>query len=140
MRTALFRLSTDDHILILNMHHIVSDGWSIGVFIRELGILYDCLSRRKSSPLTELPIQYADYGVWQRQWLQGEVLARQLDYWRKQLAGAPPVLELPTDHPRPAVQTFRGATESLLIPSEIAEEVKALCRMEDVTLYMTLLA
>lgn len=140
MRTALVRLATDDHILILNMHHIVSDGWSIGVFIRELGILYDCLSRGKSSPLTELPIQYADYGVWQRQWLQGEVLARQLDYWRKQLAGAPPVLELPTDHPRPAVQTFRGATESLLIPSEIAEEVKALCRMEDVTLYMTLLA
>ena len=98
------------------MHHIVSDGWSMGVLYRELSVLYEAYANGRPSPLPELPIQYADYAVWQRQWLQGEVLERQLSYWKKQLAGIPAVLNLPTDRPRPAVQSYRGACQSLSYP------------------------
>ena len=96
-------------MLLLSMHHIVSDGWSMGVLFRELSALYEAYREGRESPLPELPVQYADYAVWQREQLAGEVLDRQLAYWRERLAGAPELLELPTDHPRPPVQTYRGA-------------------------------
>jgi len=113
LRTNLLRLGDTEHVFILTMHHIVSDAWSLGVFFRELLSLYEAFSQGEPSPLPELPIQYADFAVWQREWLQNNVLDQQLSYWKEQLAGAPPVLELPTDRPRPAVQTFPGAYQSL---------------------------
>ncbi len=99
------------------MHHIVSDGWSTGILIREMAVLYEAFSGGRSSPLPDLPIQYADFAHWQRQWLQGEVLETQLTYWKRQLLGASP-LELPTDHPRPAVQTFRGSHPIVAVAEE----------------------
>ena len=108
LRATLLRLAAEEHVLLLTMHHIISDGWSQGVFWRELAVLYEAFATGKPSPLPELAIQYADFAVWQRQWLQGEVLDTQLAYWKQQLAGLS-MLQLPTDRPRPAVQTFRGA-------------------------------
>ncbi|MCP4662506.1 MAG: AMP-binding protein, partial [bacterium] len=108
VRFTLVRLAADDQVVMATMHHIVSDGWSMGVFLRELAALSEAFSRGESSPLAELPVQYADFAHWQRRWLAGEVLEAQLGYWRVELAGAPPRLDLPTDRPRPAVQTFRG--------------------------------
>jgi amino acid adenylation domain-containing protein len=140
LRSTLLRLGAQDHVLLLNMHHIVSDGWSMGVFFRELSALYEAFSTGKSSPLPELPIQYADFAGWQRQWLQGQMLETQLSYWRQQLETAPPVLELPTDHPRPPVQTYRGARQSLVLSKTLTEALKALSRQESSTLFMTLLA
>src|SRR3712207_2972579 len=98
------------------MHHIVSDGWSMGLLVKELAALYEAFSQGKPSPLPELPVQYADYAAWQRKWLSGEVLEEQLGYWRKQLEGAPPALELPTDKPRPAVRTYRGESRHVMWP------------------------
>ena len=121
------------------MHHIVSDGWSLGVLVKEVGALYEAYSQGDESPLAELRLQYADYAVWQRGWLQGEVLEQQLSYWLEQLAGVP-VLELPVDHVRPAVQSYRGATQSLVVGKEVLAELKELSRREGVTLFMTLLA
>ena len=106
LRTTLLRLDDEEHVLLLIMHHIVSDGWSLGILHRELSVLYEAYCAGKPSPLPDLPIQYADYAVWQQDWLQGEVLEDQLAYWRQQLEGAPPVLELPADHPRPRLQTY----------------------------------
>jgi hypothetical protein len=103
-RALLLALSADDHVLLLTIHHIVSDGWSMGVLFRELGSIYEAFAAGKPSPLPELPIQYADYAVWQREWLQGDALRTQLDYWKAQLADAPPTLELPKDGQRPAIQ------------------------------------
>jgi len=140
LRATLLRLGEESYVLLLNMHHIVCDGWSMGIFIRELSALYEAFSNGAPSPLPELPIQYADFAHWQRQWLQGEVLAAHLAYWRQQLAGAPPVLELPTDRPRPAVQTFRGATQLLALPKPLSQKLKALSQRWGVTLFMTLLA
>jgi len=122
------------------MHHIISDGWSISVLVREVAALYDAFSRGEASPLRELPIQYADFAMWQREWLQGEVLERQLGYWREQLEGAPPLLELPTDRPRSRLQSFRGATYSFALPAPLSEALKQLSRREGVTLFTTLLA
>jgi acyl carrier protein len=139
-RTTLFRLDSHSHVLLLNMHHIISDGWSLGVFIRELGILYDAFSNDKPSPLAPLPIQYVDFAHWQRQWISGEVLEKQLNYWKQQIAGAPPLLELPTDWPRPSVQRFRGATKPLQITSELTEQLKTLSQHTGTTLFMTLLS
>jgi amino acid adenylation domain-containing protein len=139
LRTMLLRLSEREYILLLSMHHIVSDGWSAGVFLHELSTLYNAFVHGRSSPLPELPIQYADFACWQRKWLQGEVLEAQLDYWTQQLKGAVP-LELPTDHPRPAIQTFRGATQEFLVPAALSEDLKQLSQREGVTLFMTLLA
>ena len=99
------------------MHHSVSDGWSLGVFFRELVSLYRAYAKGESSPLAPLPIQYADYAQWQRRWLQGEVLEKQLSYWREQLKELPPLLTLPTDRPRPAEQTFRGSMERFALPA-----------------------
>jgi len=135
----LFRLGPTDHVVSLTLHHIISDGWSMGVFNRELGVLYEAFANSQPSPLPELPIQYADFAVWQREWLQGEVLEKQLSYWKEQLAGLSP-LQLPTDHPRPAIQTFNGATQELRVSSETTKGLRGLCREGDVTLFMTLLA
>jgi amino acid adenylation domain-containing protein len=121
------------------MHHIVSDGWSMGVFLRELVVLYEAFYKGHPSPLEELPIQYADFAMWQREWLEEEELETQLAYWEGQLAGVP-VLELPTDRPRPAAPSHQGAQQSLLLPKEFSESLKALSRQEKVTLFMTLLA
>ena len=139
-RASLITLGDDDHVLVLVMHHIVSDGWSMGVLSRELSVLYRVFSYSQRSPLAELPIQYADYAVWQREWFKGAELDRQLSYWKKQLDGAPGVLSLPTDHPRPAVQSYRGARHSIELSKELTEELKTLSQKEGVTLFMTLLA
>ncbi|MBA3712218.1 MAG: amino acid adenylation domain-containing protein [Pyrinomonadaceae bacterium] len=140
VRANLLRLDEREHVLLLTMHHIVSDDWSMGVFFRELATLYDAFSAGRPSPLEELPIQYADYAVWQQEWLRGEVLEQQLSYWKQHLAGAPAVLELPTDHPRPPVQTFRGTWQSAMLSGNLSEAVKRLSQHEGVTLFMTLLA
>ncbi|HEV8583000.1 MAG TPA: amino acid adenylation domain-containing protein [Thermoanaerobaculia bacterium] len=139
-RTALLRLAPERHTLLLTMHHIVSDGWSIGVLLREITALYESFTAGGTSPLPELPVQYADFAVWQRQWLSGEALSRQLEYWRRQLAGSPAGLELPIDLPRPAVQTFNGAGCSAELPAELSADIQSFCRREGVTLFMLLLA
>src|SRR6185369_1888089 len=108
LRLRLMRLDARDHVLLMTMHHIISDGWSMGVLLREVGSLYAAFAAGRPSPLPELPLQYADFAVWQRGWLQGATLEAQLAFWREELAGAPVVLDLPTDRPRPAVQTSRG--------------------------------
>ena len=140
LRVRLLRLGPEEHILILTMHHIVSDEWSQGVLFRELAALYEAHLAGTPATLRPLPIQYADYAVWQREWLQGERLERELTYWRERLQGSPPVLELPTDRPRPPVQTFRGARQSLLLPGGLGPKLRAISRSEKATLFMTLLA
>jgi amino acid adenylation domain-containing protein len=139
-RAVLMRLSSDEHILALPIHHIVADGWSFGVFLREISDLYNSYCTGKASQLPDLPVQYADYAIWQRQWLQGEVLERQLRYWKKQLGGELEVLQLPTDRPRPTVQTYRGARESFVLSKPLTEALKKLSRKEGVTLFMLLLS
>ncbi|MCM3903132.1 MAG: condensation domain-containing protein, partial [Pyrinomonadaceae bacterium] len=140
LRATLLRMREDEHLLLLTKHHIVTDGISAGVFFTELLVLYEAFSQRKASPLTELPIQYADYAVWQREWLQGAVLDQQLSYWRKQLAGAPSVLDLPFDRPRPAVQSLRGAVHEFELDERLTAALRELSRAEGCTLFMTLLA
>jgi len=140
LRASVLRLGGEEHILILAMHHIVSDGWSASVLFREIAVLYEAFSTGKPSPLPELPIQYADYAIWQREWLQGEVLEEHLSYWRGQLTGAPPVLELPTDRSRPAAQSFRGACQSIALSQSLTQALKSLSLREGVTPFMTLLA
>jgi len=139
-RVMLLRLGVEEHVRLLTMHHIITDGWSMGVFQRELSVLYRAFSRGKASSLSELPIQYADYGVWQRQWLEGAVLKGQLKYWKEQLAGAPPVLKLPTDRARPAVQSYREGAKRLRLSAELSQALRSLSQWEEVTLFMTLLA
>jgi amino acid adenylation domain-containing protein len=139
LRAGLLQLGAEEHVLLLTMHHIAADGWSMGVLVRELTTLYEAYLDGRPSPLTDLPIQYADYASWQRNWLQGEVLERQLDYWKQQLAGVP-VLQLTTDYPRPAVQSFRGATQSLHLSKSLLDGLKALSRQAESTLFMTLTA
>ncbi len=140
VRATVLRLAENEHVGLLTMHHIVCDGWSTGILIREMAILYDAFCSGTPVSLPELPVQYADFAHWQRRWLEGEVLETELAYWKQQLLGAPPLLELPTDHPRPAVQTFRGAHQSFLLPKSVGEALKTLSRQEGVTLFMTLLA
>ncbi|MBA3246893.1 MAG: hypothetical protein H0T63_02280 [Pyrinomonadaceae bacterium] len=140
LRTSLLRLGSEEHILLLALHHIISDGWSTGVFFQEIAALYEAFSTGKPSPLPALPIQYADYAVWQREWLQGEVLEKHLSYWREHLVGAPAVLELPVDRPRPAAQGFRGACQSIALSQSLTQALKSLSLREGVTLFMTLLA
>ncbi|MBD1908662.1 non-ribosomal peptide synthetase [Funiculus sociatus GB2-A5] len=140
LRGTLLHLDEAEYVLLFTMHHIVSDGWSIGVLIRELAALYEVYVDGQPSPLPELPIQYADFAVWQRQWLQGEVLKTQLSYWKQQLRGNLPALQLPTDRPRSPVSTFRGASQSFVLPASLSEALKALSQRENVTLFMTLLA
>ncbi|WP_255663135.1 non-ribosomal peptide synthetase [Myxococcus sp. RHSTA-1-4] len=139
-RALLLRTGETKHLLVLTLHHIISDGWSLGVVTRELAALYGAELHGRPSPLPEPSLQPADHAVWQREWLKGESLEAQLRYWRKQLAGAPPVLELPTDFPRPSLQRFRGDTLRVHLPAELSERFRALCRHEGVTPFMGLLA
>jgi len=140
LRAKLLHLSDSNWVLLLSTHHIIFDAWSVGIFIQELATFYQAFCTGKPSPLPELSVQYADFASWQRQWLQGEVLETQLAYWKKQLGGNLPVLNLPTDRPRPAVQTFRGAVHKFTIPKAIAEEMTQLSQREKATLFMVLLA
>ncbi|NPC52754.1 non-ribosomal peptide synthetase, partial [Corallococcus exiguus] len=139
LRTRLLRLSPEEHVLLLTMHHIVSDGWSIEVLIREVGVFYESFVAGTAPVLPALPLQYADFAR-QQQGREGEPLRRQLDYWKARLSGAPQVLELPTDWPRPAVQTFQGAELRVELPAALVEQLKALGRRSGATLYMVLLA
>ncbi len=139
IRAKLIRMSEDEHVLMVNMHHIVSDGWSMEVIVRELAQLYEAYTQGQESPLPELEIQYADYAVWQREWLQGEVLDRQLEYWKRELE-AVSVLELPTDRARPAAASYRGASERIELCEEVTEKLKQMSQREGVTLFMSLLA
>lgn len=138
-RARLFKLGPEDHLVTVVTHHTVSDGWSIGVLIMETGRLYDAFARGEPSPLPDLPVQYADYAIWQRGWLQGEILEAQLAFWRETLSGVP-ALELPGDRPRPAVPSGRGGQRSRDWPKPVADALKALGRSEGATLFMTLLA
>jgi amino acid adenylation domain-containing protein len=140
LRATLLRLSAEEHVLLFTMHHIVSDAWSMGLLVREVAALYRAYQEGQESPLEELAVQYADYAVWQREWLGGEVLEGQLEYWRRQLAGSPAVLALPTDRPRPKVQSFRGASSQFRLSAELTAGLKELSRRSGVTLFMTLLA
>ena len=140
VRATLLRLSEKEHAALFTLHHIIADAWSMELMIREVVQLYDAFAQGDPSPLPELTIQYADYAVWQRDWLGGEVLEAKLDYWRKQLDGAPPVLELPAQNTRPATQGFRGGTEVIYLPKDLSDELKALSQREGATQFMTLLA
>ena len=140
LRVTLLRVDEEEHLFLLTMSHIVSDGWSMGVFGRELAMLYGAFSTGKPSPLPELSIQYADFAHWQRHWLQDEVLDTQITYWKQQLDADLPPLDLPTAHPRPAIQTFRGTRQSLLLSRDLTGALKTLSRQQECTLFMTLLA
>ena len=139
-RTHLLNLKRDEHVLLLTFHHIVYDGWSEGLLLRELAALYRSSGGDAVSDLPELSIQYADFARWQRQWLQGATLERPLDYWKRQLANAPATLNLPTDYSRPATRSFSGARQSLILPNSLRESLQTLSRSKNATLFMTLLA
>src|SRR5579885_959361 len=140
LRAQLLQLDEDEYVLNLCMHHITSDAWSMEVFCKEMMALYTAFVEGKPSPLPELSVQYVDYTMWQRQRLQGEELEKQLSYWKQQLTGLPALLPLPTDRPRPAVQTFRGATTSFHLSTEVTAALKALSQREGASLFMTLLS
>ncbi len=140
VRVGLLRLDDQEHVLLLTMHHIISDGWSSNILVSETAALYDAFTEGKPSPLAELEIQYADFAHWQTEWLKGETLDEQLSYWKRQLGGDLPALDLPADRPRPAAQTYRGGRESLVLSSSLGEAFKALCRREGVSLFMGALA
>ncbi|HEX8694953.1 MAG TPA: condensation domain-containing protein, partial [Longimicrobium sp.] len=139
-RATLLRSGEEDHVLLVGMHHIVSDAWSLEVLSRELSALYEAYREGRESPLPELAVQYGDHAAWQREHLRGAVLERQLSYWRERLADAPALLELPTDHPRPAVQTFRGANQRVALPGELLERLREVARTEGATLFMVVLS
>src|SRR5262245_36096743 len=139
IRLKLIEMTEDEHVLIVVMHHIVSDGWSIEIMVGEFSRLYEAFTQGQESPLPELEVQYADYAVWQRQWLQGETLDTQLRYWREKLDGVA-VLELPTDRARPAVVDYRGSSEKIELSGELTQKLRQMSRREGVTLFMSLLA
>ncbi|RTQ90552.1 MULTISPECIES: non-ribosomal peptide synthetase [Stenotrophomonas] len=140
VRGQLLRLSEDGHVLLITQHHIVSDGWSLGILMQELGTLYAAFSEGREDPLPPLTLQYADYAVWQRGWLRDGALQRQLDHWQTHLAGAPVAIDLPTDRPRPAVQRYRGNSLPLRIGTTLLTALKHLSREHGTTLFMTLLS
>src|SRR4051812_44206578 len=140
LRGLLLRLTERDHAVLLTLHHIAGDGWSTDVLVREVAALYPAFAARRPSPLPELPVQYADFAVWQRSWLRGEVLEQEIAWWRQQLAGLPPLLTLPTDRPRPAEQSFRGAARPVRLPAALTRQMEALARKDGATLFMVLLA
>ena len=140
LRARLVQLNDREHALVVTFHHIISDGWSMGLFVRELMALYNAFSSGKPSPLPELSLQYADYAAWQRRWLQGEILGQQLDYWKQQLKDVPDLLELPLDHPRTQIRRYRGALESRQLSPELSEALRTLSQRNGTTLFMTLLA
>jgi amino acid adenylation domain-containing protein len=145
LRLMLLKLGQQEHILVFSIHHIASDGWSVGLFVGEVAAVYEAFSQGKPSPLPKLPIQYADFAIWQRQWLQGEVLETQLAYWKQQLGTNPPVLDLPSvseacaKRPRSSSPTFRGTDYGFVLPKTLTEALKTLSQQEGVTLFMTLL-
>ncbi len=141
LRITLIRLGMTKHLLLVTMHHIIFDAWSMGIFNWELSVLYKAFSSDQPSPLPDIPVQYADFAHWQRQWLQGDVLQTELNYWKQQLANAPPLLELPTDRPRPPVQTFQGCTERFQLSSDLTQRLEYLNQYQSgTTLFMTLSA
>jgi len=140
IRGQVLALADDEHVLLITQHHIVGDGWSLGIVVREFAALYTAFGRGETDPLPPLEIQYADYAQWQRSWLQGEELTRQLDFWKNHLSGAPALLELPLDRPRPAVQSHAGDTVPLVLPASLAASLRALSQRHGVTLFMTLLS
>ncbi|MCP4661132.1 MAG: non-ribosomal peptide synthetase, partial [bacterium] len=140
LRLTLLQVNATDHVLLMTMHHVSSDGWSMGILSREIGVLYRAFCQGAASPLPPLPIQYADYAHWQRRWLRGEVLEAEVSYWREELSGLPALLELPWDRPRPAVQRFRGTTAAAVLPGRLHEVLRRLSRGEGATFFMTLLA
>ncbi len=139
IRATLLKLSDTEHFLLICLHHIVSDGWSMGVFIEELTTLYNAYTKGLEPLLQELPIQYADFAIWQREYLQGEIRQNQLNYWQKQLAAAPALLHLPTDYPRPLQQSFQGDRIKCILSPELSQGLNKLSREKGVTLFMTLL-
>jgi amino acid adenylation domain-containing protein len=139
-RIAFVRHSGQEYSLLCALHHIISDGWSRGILTKEVSVLYQAFSQGEPSPLPPLPVQYADFAVWQRQQLQGETLERELDFWRQQLAGAPPLLDLPTDYPRPPVQTYRGGAERFSLSPELSQRLKVVSQQRGTTMFMLLLA
>ena len=139
-RAKLLLLTNTSHILFLTLHHIISDGWSMGILKRELSQVYQALTTGVSSSLAPLPIQYADFAQWQRNWLQGDVLESQLSYWKQQLGGSLPILQLPTDHSRPPIQSYNGASLPLKLSQDLTNELKVLSQQQGVTLFMTLVA
>lgn len=139
-RAKLLRVAPEEHIALFTMHHAISDAWSMSVLVEELGRLYEAFAADRPSPLEELPVQYADYAIWQREWLQGEVLQAQLDYWRGQLTDAPAELQLPTDRLAAPKDTTPGATHDFTIPPEVSARLTELCRSEEATLFMLMLA
>lgn len=140
LRISLWQLDAEQHLLLVTMHHIVSDEWSTRILIKEVSALYEAFSNGTASSLPELPIQYADFAQWQREWLQGDVLQQQLDYWRKQLEGSPGALDLPSDHQRPPIQTHRGARRYLMLSETLCDALKVMSQRESVTLFTILLA
>jgi hypothetical protein len=138
-RFRLVRLTPEDHVLLVICHHIISDAWSAGVFFRELRCLYEAFSRGAGSPLPDPAIQYGDYAVHERAWLRGEVLEKHIAWWRGQLAGAPPVLDLPTDRPRSSRKSFAGSSESVPLSRAASNAIRQLCRTEGVTLFTALM-
>src|SRR5262249_6390984 len=139
-RVSLLRLGGEGEVLPFSMHHIISDEWSVGVLVRELAALYEAFCQGRPSAPPDPPIPYPDFSHWQRDLLQGKSLESQRTYWRQQLGGNLPALQLPFDHPRPAAQTYRGAAHSFVMSAEASASLKALSRQEGMTLFMTLLA
>lgn len=140
LRCALLKLAEDEHVLLISMHHIISDGWSAEVLISELGQIWQACDRNEPCPLPPLPVQYADFTLWQRQWLQGEALEQQLDYWRSQLAGASGLIPLPLDRPRPMRQSFKGAKCSLSLNKQTSDALRQLAQQQQTTLFVVLMA
>ncbi|WP_407882723.1 condensation domain-containing protein, partial [Scytonema sp. NUACC26] len=139
-KAELLQLREQKYVLLINMHHIITDGWSMGVFVRELQQAYTATTRGQTPNLAPLPIQYSDYANWQRNWLQGEVLENQIDYWTHQLKDASPLLELPTDYPRPAQQSYRGKRYLHALTPELSAAIKTFSQQQGASLFMTLLA
>ncbi len=139
LRTTLLKIDVDEYVFILTMHHIISDGWSSGIFVNEFSQIYTALLHNQQINLPPLKIQYADYSYWQRNWLQGEILEKYVDFWKKQLDGIPPVINLPTDRPRPAVQTFNGAIKQFKFSKEVSEKLSVIAKENNATLFMVLL-
>jgi len=140
LRVSVVRLDAQDHAVLLTMHHIASDGWSMGILLNELTTLYDSYCKSEEATLPALPVQYVDYAAWQREWLQGEVLEEQLSYWKQRLGDGSPVLQLPLDKPRPFLQSYNGARQRFFVSSSVSEKLKMLGRQEGTTLFMTLVA
>src|SRR5262249_51044257 len=140
LRALLVRISVAESRLLVTMHHIVTDGWSMELFSNELAVLYEAFRTSRPSPLPDLPLQYSDYAVWQRKWLEGKTSQEQLAYWKQKLAGAPALLDLPWDRRRPSIQSFEGSNHPFALPEHVSQDVLAFSRREGVTPFTTLLA